>query len=165
MKQVKLLAAVFVLLLPASALADALWGFQARDFPLATPDHEQAPHFNFDGFNVPPANNFGCEPAAEYVGSAAGFTLLHGGWRVIAENLMCTSILSCVEIAQNVGGFTAAEHYRPAQNQMFRILRREMLHRRDGTLVVQVLVDQPNSAQYGACRAQLLINSSRGEDA
>jgi hypothetical protein len=173
MKQVKLLAAVLALLstlfaLPAMADSptDSLLQFfaGAEGLPQGEVISRSEPLPNFDGFYVPRNHNYGCASVAILVGkNGLGYTILRGSWQQLGEPETCTDIHSCVAIIQDPtrAGFTADHDYRPALNQSFRIWRRDLL-RPNGDHIVQVLVDQPNSYEWGACRQEFFPGRTNG---
>lgn len=100
---------------------------------------------NFDGYYVVPTAN-GCAPAFEY----PGYTV--GDWQPVAEHLMCSSVARCAELAAEYG---FSPDYRPAMNQMFRVMDRLFIHP-EGSVFRQILVSQAGSYQHGACRHEWL---------
>ena len=100
---------------------------------------------NFDGYYIAPHHN-GCTPAMEYVDEdGSGYTTQ--GWIIVQDRLMCTTIARCTEIAAEYG---FPDDFRPVTNRAFTVLERKLAHD-SGPPIVQTLLDQPGSFQYGAC--------------
>jgi hypothetical protein len=148
-----------LMLLFGSVLAQAEEGFiplselPGGDVQLdltAPPPWEAMFDFDNSGVNVPRSHNFGCQRAREYVED--GFDRSTVDWVLVELPRTCDSIDDCRDaIEREPIEFITEDGYRPAIGQEFSGYQRVFVNYRDNILVVETLIDQPGSPQWGGC--------------
>jgi len=112
------------------------------------------PMFDFDnsGVNVPQSANFGCATAASY--QRDGFVPETPAWIQVGAARTCSSIDDCLATIQaEPFNFVTERDYRPAKDRQFIILQRIFVNFEQDTAVVETLIEQPGSPQWGGCIA------------